>query len=100
MVSNQISEDKLKEQQEIKVAPNKTISWKYLQYAQRHPINIWNNPTAILYGAHDKLISLYTVEEFCTKYDCDLTILKNSEHYFHTPEQLTTLKDWVKDNLK
>ena len=35
------------------------------------------------------------LEYFSNKFNCDLTILENGEHYFHTEEQLKFYKKWL-----
>ena len=39
------------------------------------------------------------MESFAHKFKCDLTVLKNGEHWFHTEKQLEILSDWVKRNV-
>ena len=36
-----------------------------------------------------------TIKNFSNKFKCDLTILENGEHYFHTEEQLKFYKEWL-----
>lgn len=36
-----------------------------------------------------------TIKNFSNKFNCDLTILENGEHYFHTEEQLKFYKEWL-----
>ena len=35
------------------------------------------------------------IKNFSNKLNCDLTILENGEHYFHTEEQLKFYKEWL-----
>ena len=35
------------------------------------------------------------IKNFSNKFNCDLTILENGEHYFHTEEQLKFYKKWL-----
>mgnify|MGYP000421793545 FL=1 len=35
------------------------------------------------------------IKNFSNKFNCDLTILENGEHYFHTEEQLKFYKEWL-----
>lgn len=54
----------------------------------------WNTPTAILYAGRDSLTGRETVDGFVRRFGCELTVLENGEHWFHTPEQLLELKRW------
>ena len=36
-----------------------------------------------------------TIKNFSNKFNSDLTILENGEHYFHTEEQLKFYKEWL-----
>lgn len=55
-----VTEQELAEEQEIVTEFGETLSWNYLCYVREHPI-LWNVPTRILYGEHDKLTSIGTV---------------------------------------
>jgi len=35
------------------------------------------------------------IKNFSNKFNCNLTILENGEHYFHTEEQLKFYKEWL-----
>ena len=36
-----------------------------------------------------------TAEEFVCRFHCEMTVMPNGEHWFHTPEQLEFLKQWT-----
>ena len=40
------------------------------------------------------------IEDFSNEFNCDLTILKNGEHYFYTEEQLKFYNDWLDKIIK
>lgn len=44
-----VTQEQLKEAREISTTFGETLSWKYLTYAEEHPITRWDSPTAILY---------------------------------------------------
>lgn len=92
-----VTRDELEAKKKILTSFGQTLSWDYLQYAEQHPINIWNNNTKILYGSKDNLTEGYIVDNFAETFHCDLTVMENGEHWFHTDEQLTFLDNWVKD---
>lgn len=89
-----VTNDELQRKKEIKTAFGETLSWDYLNYAKNHPLN-WNIPTQILYGEKDNLTSIVTISEFIGKTGAALTIMKGGEHWFHTPEQMRFLDDWI-----
>ena len=73
------------------------LSWEYLCYVRSHPIR-WEAPTEILYGERDELTPLETMEAFAKKHDAPLTVMPGGEHWFHTPEQLRFLDEWIRKN--
>jgi len=94
-----VSEAQLERELIIPTSFGQTLSWEYLLYAKKHSITQWNIPTRILYGEHDELIDYNVVKKFAQHFGCNLTVMENGEHWFHTQEQLVILNDWVKKNL-
>jgi len=90
-----VSEKQLEQELIIPTSFGQTLSWEYLIYAQRHPITRWKVPTKILYGRNDTLTECHIVEKFARNFNCDLTIMENGEHWFHTPEQLDFFYSWA-----
>lgn len=90
-----VSKEELKEKENIQTNFGETLSWEYLQYANNHPIN-WNVETYILRGEKDSLISIDSINEFLSKTNSKLSIMKNGEHWFHTDEQIKYLREWIK----
>lgn len=41
-----------------------------------------------------------TIKDFCNKYNCELSIFENGEHFFHTEEQLEYYKNWLDRIIK
>lgn len=91
-----VTEDELRERKEIPMAFGETLSWDYLCYVRSHPI-AWNKPTCILYGSQDNLTAPSTMRAFAETIGAPLTVLNGGEHWFHTPEQMAFLDEWVKD---
>lgn len=89
-----VTEDELQNKKEIPTVFGETLSWEYLCYVRKHPIE-WNIPTCILYGEKDNLTSRETISEFAYKIGADLTIMEDGEHWFHTNEQMQFLDDWI-----
>jgi alpha-beta hydrolase superfamily lysophospholipase len=100
MLRANVSETDLERERMIPTPSGQTLSWEYLLYARNHPITQWKAPTAILYGEHDGLTDRTVVETFVQRFHCNLTIMKNGEHWFHTPEQLEVLNRWVETSLR
>ena len=96
MVSENITEEELYKKKEIKTSFGETLSWDYLTFARKNPIE-WNIPTYILYGENDDLTSYETILNFTNKSKANLTIMKGGEHWFHTDEQIEFLDNWIKN---
>jgi len=94
-----VSEELLEEKQEITTLIGETLSWQYYSYVKEHPIIKWKNKTYILYGSDDNLTPRSVVDAFVKKFHCDLEVLENGEHYFHTKEQLEVLSKWLNRNV-
>ena len=39
------------------------------------------------------------VFEFAKKFECELSVFEDGEHYFHTKEQLEVFENWVDKNI-
>ena len=96
MFLENITEEELYKKKEIKTSFGETLSWDYLTFARKNPIE-WNIPTYILYGENDDLTSYETILNFTNKSKANLTIMKGGEHWFHTDEQMEFLDNWIKN---
>lgn len=94
-----ISEDRLKTEKEIPTPIGQTLYWDYYCYVKEHPIVTWKNPTSILYDSEDNLCEFDVVSEFVKKFNCDLQVMEQGEHYFHTEEQLEFFRQWLKKHI-
>lgn len=94
MARANVAEADLKARGTIRADGGEDLSWPYLCYVREHPVD-WRVPTRILYGGDDALIPFDTVEAFAKKHDAPLTVMAGGEHWFHTPEQLRFLDDWI-----
>ena len=99
MLSENIKEEELHKKKEIKTSFGEILSWKYLTFVRKNPIE-WNIPTYILYGENDDLTSYETILNFTNKSKANLTIMKGGEHWFHTDEQIEFLDNWIKNLVK
>ena len=89
-----VTEDQLRARRKIETAFGETLSWEYLCYVREHPAH-WTVPTHILYGDKDNLATLETVSAFAKQTGATLTVMKDGEHWFHTPEQMGFLDEWI-----
>ena len=99
MLWSNTTEEILKEKQEIKTDFGQTLYWDYYEYVKNNPITNWNNKTCILYGEKDDIQDENIIKDFCNKFNCELTVLENGEHYFHTLEQIDFYIDWIDKNV-
>lgn len=97
MINENISETRLLEEKEIQTNYGETLSWEYYNYVKEHPVTTWKSTTYILYGEHDFMTDRLTLDEFANKFQAETTVMKNSEHYFHTPKQLLFLDNWINE---
>lgn len=95
MLWSNTTEEELEEKQVIKTDFGQTLYWDYYKYVKDNPIINWNKKTYILYGNKDNMQNEDIIKNFSNKFNCDLTILENGEHYFHTEEQLKFYKEWL-----
>lgn len=97
MAAAGVTETKLQEKGNIRTAFGEELSWEYLCFVREHPVK-WNVPTDILYGSEDRLISFDSITAFAQACKSNLTVMNGGEHWFHTPEQMQFLDNWIKDN--
>ncbi len=94
-----VTEELLRERQEIPTSTGETLSWPYYAFVREHPIVKWNNPTYILYGSNDNVTPRNIVDTFVVNFHCKLDVLQNGEHYFHTQEQMEVVDRWLNLNI-
>ena len=95
MLWSNTTENELREKQKIKTDFGQTLYWDYYKYVKDNPITNWNKKTYILYGNKDNMQNEDLIKNFSNKFNCDLLILENGEHYFYTEEQLDYYKKWL-----
>ena len=89
-----VTEEKLKEKENIDTPFGERLSYKYLTWVRNNSIK-WNIPTQILYGEKDNLQSIDIITEFAEKINAQVTVMKKGEHWFHTDEQMKFLSNWI-----
>lgn len=94
-----VSEEALRQAGTLPTSFGETLSWEYLSYVRSHPIR-WNVPTNILYGGQDHLTPQEVVSAFAGTHHAALTVMEQGEHWFHTPEQMAFLDNWLLKNRR
>ena len=100
MLWSNVTEEELKEKQEIKTDFGQTLYWDYYKFVKENPIINWDKKTYILYGNKDNQKKEKIIKDFCTVFNCKLSVLENGEHFFHTEEQLECYRNWLEKNIK
>ncbi len=90
-----VTEEQLKSEQTISTPMGQTLYWDYYCYVKEHPVRKWDTPTYILYGDKDEQCERDTVYGFAERFSCKLQLAEGAEHWFHTPEQLALMKEWL-----
>ena len=96
MRAAQLSEAQLKEQGTIPTDFGEDLSWEYLCFVRNHPLR-WQVPTAILYGEEDTLTCEKAIKSFAAETGASLSVMQGGEHWFHTPEQMQFLDNWIQE---
>ena len=91
-----VTEEELRRKKIIPTDFGENLSWEYLKYVRENPIT-WNVPTKILYGEKDFITPIETIKNFAEKFNAEVTIMENGEHWFHTEEQIKFLDNWIKN---
>ena len=66
----------------------------YYEWVVNNLITCWDTPTYILRPEVDLIVSDTVGRDFISHHQCQLTIMPDGEHWFHTPEQIAFLKAW------
>ena len=98
MTRANVSEEELSIKKEIETPFGETLSWEYLSYVRKNPIQ-WNIPTEILYAEKDNMTSISTMNDFSKKINANIMVMSGGEHWFHTKEQMDFLDNWIKSNI-
>lgn len=94
-----VDEARLAAEKHITTARGPALDWDFYNDVKSHPIETWPVPTSILYGDKDQLVSLETVSSFAARFGCDLCVIAEAEHYFHTAEQIAAYRQWLRNVL-
>lgn len=66
----------------------------YYGWVVNNPVAHWDAPTYILRPEVDQIVSENVGSDFILQHRCQVTIMPDGEHWFHTPEQLAFLEEW------
>lgn len=99
MAANNVTEDMLRREGEIKAADGTVLSWDYLTYAKEHPMNAGNVPVSVLYGENDAMTPRSVLDDFAGRCGASVTVMKGGEHWFHTDEQVAFMRKWQKESI-
>lgn len=91
-----VTEEELELKQTISTPIGQDLYWDYYCFVKEHPVSCWKVPTSILYGSKDELCEKDIIIQFTKKFSCELEVVEDAEHYFHTPKQLEILDKWIR----
>lgn len=94
-----VSTEELEAKRTIETGFGQPLSWDYYLYVKQHPIDAWSSPTSLLYGGNENLTDRADIDAFAERFRCNLSIMENGEHWFHTEEQLAVLNDWIAERV-
>ena len=100
MLQAGVSEERLKRERSVPTSFGEALSWEYWTYVLDHPIVKWETPTSILYAENDDLVPFETVQHFAQEFNAAISVMKQGEHWFHTPRQIDYLRQWLDRQVK
>lgn len=95
-----ITDEMLEDEKEIGIPLGDNLYWDEYLYIKENPVLNWKIPTTILCAEKDEICNIQIIREFSEKFNCNLEILKDSEHYFYTISQLNKLKIILENFMK
>lgn len=97
MASHGVTYAELEQKKVIELSPYEVLDWAYYRYIKDNPLK-WEVPTDILWGRRDSMSSEYQIDSFAESRGAAVRKV-DSEHYFHTEEQLDLLRRWLLEVL-
>ena len=95
-----LSQQRLAAEGELVTAAGQTLYWDDYCFIKAHPVTRWEPQTEILYGENDGLCERAVLDAFVQRFDCRLQVVKQGEHWFHTPEQLAVYRNWLEKRIE
>lgn len=72
---------------------------QYYEWVVQHQIAEWPNNIFILRPEIDLVVNDKVNEAFINRFGCNVVTIKDGEHWFHTPGQLSSLRKWEESVL-
>lgn len=94
-----IEQEILREKRIIPTPMGETLDWDYYIFAKENPIGKWSVPTSLLFGSEENLTRWDDINSFVQYNGCELTVMEDGEHYFHTEKQLAFLEKWITEHI-
>ena len=99
MAAAGVDEARLVAGKRIPMPQGPALDWDYYSDVKSHPIRTWPISTSILYGGRDNLTGWESISAFAGRFGCDLRVVANGEHFFHTAGQIKVYRQWLRDVL-
>lgn len=96
---NGISSELLEKKGEISTSLD-VMTWKQFCYYRDNLVMVWPFKTSILFGKKDNLQTMEIMEDFCQRFEADLTVSENSEHPFMAPSDYEIVGKWLHSVIK
>ncbi len=94
-----IDEDQLSREKVMTTGSGMVFRADYLDYLkQRSPV-VWEGSMGILIGRNDSVADYAAVSAFSRQYGGVLEVVEGAEHYFHEPDELQTIREWLRHSL-
>lgn len=95
---NKIDLKQFEESKIIELPDKQVLSYDFYQSLSNK--DGWKTKTNILYGEKDNVVDKNSIFDFVANHNACLSIIKNGNHYLHTPSQLRYIKKWITEFLK
>lgn len=95
MKTSFITLDQLEKDTIIETSSGLTFYWTEYCFARKNPVIEWTSKTAILYGENDTFTTRDIINSFVKEHGCEVTLVENGEHWFHTSEQILVSNSWT-----
>ncbi len=94
-----VTEEQLEKEQYIDTPSGEPLIWDYYKYVLAHPILKWNTPTYILWGTKDTISEKCVVDDFVSRFNAEVTVIQDGEHYIQNPEHKTIKEKWLDSKI-
>lgn len=89
-----VSEERLRKEKIVETELD-TMTIEQFEFFRDNPIKNWNFNTSILFGAEDHMQTKELMEDFCKKYNANLTISEFSKHAFMEENDYEIFGKWL-----